>query len=61
MGLKGNRFLGPMVYLRDCAATVIHTVVTPSVEDIDTVVDAEMIGIDAEYAALCAEYAVSLV
>jgi hypothetical protein len=47
--------------LRDRVAPDMYSGVTSSDENIDTVVDAEMISIDAEYEALVAEYAVSLV
>lgn len=48
------------VYLRERAATDLYSVVTTSDENIDTVVDAEMIGIDVEYAALCDTYSTVL-
>lgn len=47
--------------MRDRVAPDMHSGVTTSVVEIDTVVEIEMIGLDAEYEALVAEYAVASV
>lgn len=47
--------------LRDRVAPDMHSDVTSSGVDNDTVIEIEMIGLDAEYEALCAEYAVASV
>lgn len=47
--------------MRDRVAPDMNSDVTSSDENIDTVVDVAMSNIDAEYEALVAEYAVSLV
>ena len=47
--------------MRDRVAPDMYSGVTSSDENIDTVVDVAMSNIDAEYEALVAEYAVSLV
>ena len=47
--------------MRDRAAPDMHSGVTSSDVDNDTVVEIEMIGLDAAYEALCAEFAVATV
>lgn len=53
MGLNWHRPLMRNGYLRGRVATDLHSVANTIANTIDNVVDAEMVGIDAEYAALC--------
>jgi hypothetical protein len=47
--------------LRDRVAPDMHSGVTTNAVDNDIVVEIEMIGLDAAYEALCAEFAVATV